>query len=193
MSDRRPIIPTRIIPAGAPLPAPAGPPPPPPRPPAPPSVADPGPDWWHNGSGPYGPPPIHVHHHHVYVDLPPIYLPGHPDPEPVPRWWQRIRIAYNAGLAFLATPLSGPWAWVLIHVRDDGSLTGAWVMALIPLAVLGLWDNVRRAEAAGAHPDLWPPKLRAGLARLLLWAAVIGTVLALPITTLVYLITGVTA
>jgi predicted deacylase len=52
---------------------------------------------------------------------------------------------------------------------------------------------VYRVAAAGAADELWAPKLRAALARLLLWAAVIGTVLALPVTTLVYAITGVHA
>jgi len=114
-----------------------------------------------------------------------------PDPEPGPRWWQRIRYGYNVALAALSLILAGPWAHVLTAVRDEESLAGAWVMALIPLVVLGFIDNARRAEAAGAHPDLWAPKWRAVTARFLLWAAVIGTGLALPITTLVYAITGV--
>ncbi|WP_086765371.1 hypothetical protein [Streptomyces bobili] len=87
--------------------------------------------------------------------------------------------------------MSGPWAWVLQSVRDEQSLAGAWVMASIPLAVLVLLDNARRVEAMAAHHDLWAPKLRAALTRTALWAAVLATVLTLPITTLVYLITGV--
>jgi FtsH-binding integral membrane protein len=114
-----------------------------------------------------------------------------PDPDPVPRWWQRIRWGYNAALAVLSLSLAGPWGALLANVRDDESLAGAWVMALIPLVILGFLDNARRAEAAGAHPDLWAPKWRAALVRFLLWAAVLGTVLTLPLTTLVYALTGV--
>ncbi|MEV0441826.1 hypothetical protein AB0I84_05945 [Streptomyces spectabilis] len=114
-----------------------------------------------------------------------------PEPQPEQRWWERIRIGYNAGLIVLALPVSGPWAWVLASVRDDESLAGAWVMAAVPITVLALLDNARRAEATGANPDLWGPKARAALARLLLWAAVLATVLTLPVTTLVYVLTGV--
>lgn len=189
--SEQPIVPTRVFPAGETLPAPAAPPPPPPVPPAPPSFSDPDPDWWRAGSGLSGPPPpvpvdVHVT---VTVDHGGWLVPA--DPDPVPRWWQRIRIGYNAALILLSMPLTGPWSWVLASVRDEASLAGAWVMALIPLVVLAFLDNARRAEAAGAHPDLWGPKLRAGVARLLLWAAVIATVLTLPITTLVTILTGV--
>ncbi|WCN07332.1 hypothetical protein [Streptomyces sp. M92] len=114
-----------------------------------------------------------------------------PDPEPGPRWWQKIRWGYNLALAFLSLTLAGPWGAVLASVRDEEPLAGAWVMALIPLVVLAFLDNARRAEAAGADPDLWAPKWRAACVRLLLWAAVLGTVLTLPITTLVYVLTGV--
>ncbi|MFD6620069.1 hypothetical protein ACFWFB_33040, partial [Streptomyces albidoflavus] len=108
-----------------------------------------------------------------------------------PRWWQRIRIGYNAALAFLSLSIAGPWAELLTLVRDEESLAGAWVIALIPLVVLGFADNIYRCAAAGAHPDLWPPKVRAAAARLLLWAAVIATGLALPLTTVVQILTGV--
>ncbi|XIG77229.1 hypothetical protein C1N81_30850 [Streptomyces sp. SGAir0957] len=114
-----------------------------------------------------------------------------PDPEPLPRWWQRVRIGYNIALAVLSLTVAGPWAALLTKVREEGTLAGAWVMALIPLVVLGFIDNVRRVEAAGADPDLWPPKLRAAAARLALWAAVIGTGLALPVATAVQILTGV--
>ncbi|MGW4300407.1 hypothetical protein ACWEHT_11580 [Streptomyces sp. NPDC004646] len=193
---RRPITPTRVIPTGQPLPAPAPaapPPPPPPRPPAPPSVRSPDrdPDWWRPPSGPSGPPPPVPVDVHVTVTIDQGGLSVLPGPEPGPRWWQRIRIGYNAALLALSTPLSGPWSWVLAHVRDEESLAGAWVMALIPLAVLTVLDNARRVEAVGAHPDLWGPKWRAALVRLLLWAAITATALTLPITTLAYLMTGV--
>ncbi|KMS69804.1 hypothetical protein ACH49_26060, partial [Streptomyces leeuwenhoekii] len=104
---------------------------------------------------------------------------------------QRIRWGYNIGLALLSLTLAGPWSAVLASVRDEESLIGAWVMAIIPLVVLGFVDNARRAEAAGADPDLWAPKWRAAAVRFLLWAAVIAPALTLPITTLVYALTGV--
>jgi hypothetical protein len=188
-SNRRPIQPTRIIPANAPLPAPAV-PPPPPRPPAPPAVADadPLPDWWQSGSGPSGPPPpvpvdVHVT---VHVDL-----GGDPDPEPDPPWWKRIRWGYHAAMCALALPVSGPWARVLDAVRHDEGLAAAWVMAAVVWALIAVWDNVVRIRARHADPDAWLPKLRAGLARLLLYAAILATTLTLPLTTAVYWITGV--
>ncbi|MFE2457525.1 hypothetical protein [Streptomyces sp. NPDC059402] len=191
MSDRQPIVPTRVIPAAETLPAPVSPPPPPPAPPAPPTAPDPGPDWWRTGSGPSGPPPPVPVDVHVTVTVDHGGWPAVPDPEPVPRWWQRIRWGYNLALAVLSLSLAGPWGALLANVRDEESLAGAWVMALVPLIVLAFLDNARRAEAAGANPDLWAPKWRAALVRFLLWAAVLGTVLTLPITTLVYALTGV--
>ncbi|MEH0574328.1 hypothetical protein QBA54_07490 [Streptomyces sp. B21-108] len=193
MTSREPITPTRIIPAGEPLPlpAPASPPPPPPRPPAPPAVADPYPDWWARGSGPSGPPPpvpvdVHVH---VTIDAGGPLVPV--DSDPGPRWWQRIRIGYNLACAACGLGLSGPWAWVLASVRDEESLAGAWIMAAVPIAVVALLDNARRVEAAAAHPDLWAPKIRAAITRTLLLSLAEATALTLPVTTLVYLITGV--
>ncbi|MEV0115854.1 hypothetical protein AB0H77_21835 [Streptomyces sp. NPDC050844] len=181
MTDK-PITPTRIIPAGAPLPAPVSPPPKPP--------AAPPPAWPPLGSGPPEPPPPIVVHTHVTVDIP-DHLPTPPEPEPRPRWWSRFRPGYNAVCLFLGMPLTGPWAWVLDNVRDEESLAGAWVMALVPLLVLAFADNVYRIAAAGAHPDLWMPKIRAFVARVLLLAAVTATVLTLPIASLVYALTGV--
>ncbi|MYR45069.1 hypothetical protein [Streptomyces sp. SID5910] len=185
-----PIVPSRIIPAGQRLPAPAGPPPPPPVPPDPPALPDSGPDWWRNGSGPPGPPPpapldVHVH---VTIDV-----GGPPDPPPAPPWWRRIRWGYHLGMLTLALPLSGPWAWILADVRDEESLAGAWVMAIVPLALVAVWDNVTRIRARQADPDEWLPRLRAGVARLALYAMATATVLTLPITTLVYALTGVHA
>ncbi|GAA3956835.1 hypothetical protein GCM10022384_07450 [Streptomyces marokkonensis] len=184
MTDRQPITPTRVIPAGQSLPAPVPPPPPPPRPPA-------DPDWWRPGSGPSGPPPPVPIDVHVHIDITPGGPPAIPDPEPGPRWWSRIRIGYNLALAALSLTFAGPWGAFLATVRDEESLAGAWTMAVIPLIVLAVLDNARRVEALHADPDLWAPKWRAALARFLLWTAVIGTVLTLPITTLVYALTGV--
>ena len=64
-------------------------------------------------------------------------------------------------------------------------------MAAVPLTVVALLDNARQVEARGAHPDLWAPKWRAAFMRVLLWALVEATALTLPITTLVYALTGV--
>ncbi|MGV9282134.1 hypothetical protein [Streptomyces sp. NPDC003730] len=191
MTDRQPITPTRVIPAGETLPAPVSPPPPPPVPPTPPIAPESGPDWWRNGSGPPGPSGPFEIHHHYYLAEPAGGPLSVPDPEPGPRWWQRIRIGYNAALAVLSLSLAGPWGALLANVRDEESLAGAWVMALVPLVVVAFLDNARRAEAAGANPDLWAPKWRAAGTRLLLWAAVLGAVLTLPLTTLVYALTGV--
>jgi hypothetical protein len=193
VSGRQPILPTRVIRAGEALPAPAAPPPPPPVPPAPPASppAPPPEDWWRNAPGPSGPAdpvPVDVH---VHVTVDQGGRQSAPDPDPGLRWWQRIRWGYNAALATLSLTLAGPWGAVLASVRDEESLAGAWVMAVIPLIVLGYLDNARRVEAAAAHPDLWAPKWRAAAMRLLLWAAALGTVLTLPITTLVYALTGV--
>lgn len=187
-SPREPITPTRVYPAGegpVPLPVPAS--PPPPRPPAPPAIPDADPDWWRRGSGPpLVPVDVHVH---VTIDQGGPLLPV--DPGPGPRWWQGIRIGYNFALAMLSLTVAGPWSAVLVAVRDEASLAGAWVMALIPLVILGFLDNARQVEARHADPDLWAPKWRAALFRTLLWAAVLATVLTLAITTLVYWITGV--
>jgi hypothetical protein len=90
-----------------------------------------------------------------------------------------------------AFPLSGPWAWVLADVRDTESLAGAWVMAVLPLALVAVWDNAARIRARHADPDEWLPKLRAAAARLALYAGATATVLTLPLTTIVYWITGV--
>jgi hypothetical protein len=188
MTSRKPITPSRIIPAGQPLPqqlpAPASPPPPPPAPPAPPAL----PPWW--AAGPPPPPPPQPVDVYVHVDV--AVTSTDPIPEDSgPPWWGRIRWGYNAGCAAAGFVLCGPWAWVLTSVRDEEGLAGAWVMAVIPLIVLGFLDNARQVEARCANPDLWPPKWRAVLARVLLWAAVEATALTLPFTTAVYWITGV--
>lgn len=116
---------------------------------------------------------------------------GDPDPEPDPPWWRRIRWGYHLGMAVLAFPVSGPWAWVLNDVRHEKNLAAAWVMAAFVWALIAVWDNVCRIRALQAHPEAWLPKLRAFIARLLLYAVITATVLTLPLTTLVYWITGV--
>ncbi|MFC8515501.1 hypothetical protein [Streptomyces sp. NPDC057257] len=195
MTDGKPIVPTRVIPAGTPLPqtlpAPASPPPPPPAPPpAPPVPAQP-PDWWRTGP-PAPPPPVDVYVH-VDVQLPDGHLPAPIEPEPGPRWWGRIRLGYNAACAAAGFAICGPWAWVLAHVRSEESLAGAWVMAVIPLVIAGFIDNARRVEARHADPELWAPRVKAALARVLLWAAAEATALTLPLASIVYAITGVSS
>ncbi|WP_406365254.1 hypothetical protein [Streptomyces sp. NBC_00645] len=171
------------------MPAPAVPPPVPPRPPAPPPPPPPEPDWWRQSAAPPPPPPaVYVQ---VDIALPDGYLPQIPEAEPGPRWWQRRRPGYTAGCLLLAWPISGPWAAVLADVRDTEGLAGAWVMALGPMIVLAFADNVYRVAAAGAADDLWLPKIRAACARILLLAAALATARTLPVTTLVYAVTGV--
>lgn len=190
MSDRRPTTPTRIIPAGEPLPAPGTPPPPPPPlPPLPPAPTGPGPepDWWRDLPRPAVPPqriPLDVHVT-VTIDS------GPPPPPPAPPWWRRIRWGYHAVMCAAALPLSGPWAWVLADVRADTSLAGAWVMAVIPLATVAWWDNAARIQARHADPDLWGPRVRATVARLSLYATAEATALTLPLYSLVIILTGV--
>lgn len=118
-----------------------------------------------------------------------MHLPVPADPEPGPRWWQRLRI----GCAIAGFAVSGPWSWVLDDVRGHGpnGLAGAWVMALTALTVLAVWDNACRIAAKHADPEAWIPKIRAAVARILLWAALIATALTLPVTTIVLFVTGV--
>lgn len=157
-------------------------------PPAPPASPPLPPDRWRTGSGPSGPPPPIPVDVHVTVT---IGAGGPPDPPPDPPWWRRIRWGYHAAMAALAFPLSGPWAWVLAHVRDDTSLAGAWVMAVIPLATVAFWDNAARIQARHADPDLWGPRIRAAVARLALYATAEATALTLPLYSLVIVLTGV--
>ncbi|MER6235937.1 hypothetical protein ABT185_07655 [Streptomyces clavifer] len=190
MADR-PIIPTRIFPAGTPLPTsghlPAAPaPPPPPPPPLSPPVAPPGGEWWRPPPQPAPmavPPPIHI-----YID-PSAWLPA-TEPEPRPSWWARCRPGYNLACILVGLPLTSGWAGVLVDVRDEASLAGAWVMATIPLAIVAVADNHHRI-AARSHPDLWMPRARAAGARVLFGVTTLGAATALPIATIVYAITGV--
>ncbi|MEU3289920.1 hypothetical protein [Streptomyces longwoodensis] len=181
-----PITPTRIIPAGETLPAPAGPPPPP----APPTR--PG-DWWGRGAPPPPPPaprpapvpPEIVVHTTVYLSVP------EPEPEPGVRWWQTFRPGYNLICAAIGSPLAAEWSHVLSDARTTAGLPGAWVIALVPLGFVALVDNVYAVTAANAAPKLWLPRIRAAASRAALWSLIIGTAVALPVLTIVYVITGV--
>lgn len=195
MTTRKPITPTGIFPAGTPLPGSATPPPLPPSPPPPLAAPDP-PERWHRPIPPAPPAPPAVPPIHVHLDIhiaPSAWLPVEPEPEPIPRWYQRIRWGYNAACAAASLPIATPWAAALGACRYEAGLGAAWVLALIPLGITVFADNVRRIEAAGAHPDLLPPKVRAAVCRVLLCAQVIAIGIALPVTTIVYVITGVVA
>ncbi|MFF9088627.1 hypothetical protein ACF1BE_19785 [Streptomyces sp. NPDC014991] len=188
-----PITPTRIIPAGGPLPAPAAPPPPtPPRPPAPPAPPD---DWWDRPARPVPPPPpapvvpsapdIIVH---ASIRLPTV---DEPEPARGVRWWETFRIGYNLACAAASWPLAHLWAGVLADARTEAGIAGAWVIALVPLGVVALVDNVHAVTAANAAPRLWLPRIRAAASRVALWALLIGTAVALPVMTVVHIVTGV--
>lgn len=181
MSDA--ILPSRIIPPGAPLPV---------RPPDPPRTA-PSTDWWNRPPAPPAPrPPVPPPYH-----LPPtgqvdvhVTLSWATEPEPA-AWWQRIRWGYNAACFLCSAPLAAPWAYALASIRDTEGLAGAWTLAAVPLTVLAVLDNARRVEAEHALPGLWAPRIRAAGTRTLLWAGITATAMTLPAATLVYAITGV--
>ncbi|MEE4598241.1 hypothetical protein V2J94_41470 [Streptomyces sp. DSM 41524] len=197
MTAREPITPSAVYPAGTPLPGGiTPPPPPPPSPPPPPPAAPEPPEWWRRPVPPAPPAPPAVPPVHVHVDVhidPSAWLPVQPEPEPLPRWYQRIRWGYNLACAAASLPIATPWAAALGACRYEAGLGAGWVLALVPLSITAWIDNIRRIELAGAHPDLLPPKVRAAIARVLLYAQVIAIAIALPVTTIVYIITGVTA
>jgi hypothetical protein len=126
----------------------------------------------------------------VHVDV--HLVPVEPEP-PLPgvRWWQTWRPIYNTLCAVASAPVAGQWADVLGVVRDEGGLAAAWVVALVPLGVVALVDNVHAVAAANSAEALWLPRLRAAAVRAALWALLIGTAVALPVITVVYVVTGV--
>ncbi|MCI4045114.1 hypothetical protein [Streptomyces sp. TRM75563] len=137
-----PIIPTRIIPGGVPLPSgppptdavppwrePAAPPPPPPA--APPAVATPAPP-------PLPEPQIHVH----------VVLPYEPEPEPTRRerlwaWlrtigrpWQVVGALTLASLPlFDGHSVATLWASAVAEARAEGGQDAGYALALTPLAI----------------------------------------------------------
>lgn len=163
MSDR-PIIPSQIIPAGAPLPArppePGEAPPwrmPPPAPPAPPADLPP----WHSVPPPPG--PIEVR-----VTLVPVEVP---EPEPEPRWWERLwdRLAtWRMAGALLAalTPWMGgqspvgAWSHTVHQARTEASISAAYVIA--GLAVGAAWALDKRTGRAVPRALLVTAALGAG-------------------------------
>ncbi|MFJ4418256.1 hypothetical protein [Streptomyces sp. NPDC088925] len=139
MTDRKPIIPTRIIPGGAPLPGRAPRPgevppwrtPPPPCPPATPPAPPPPP-------APAPPPaPIEVR---VTVDLTPPAQVEEERPGALARLWARIaswRLAVAAGAALLpwlggSSPVTA-WAHTLHTAREEAGLGAAYVIAGVAL------------------------------------------------------------
>ncbi|MCQ6250895.1 hypothetical protein [Streptomyces malaysiensis] len=144
-----PIHPSRIIPPGAPLPAPAA----PPQPPLGPDFVPP----WRAAPPPPPPPPaapppaaIEIHHVHTHVVVP----AAEPEQEREPRWerliaWLRPRQTI-LGLAAAVVPMPGTgnslataWAAALNDARDTGSISGAYVLAGVALGV-ALLINRRR-------------------------------------------------
>ncbi|AMM12347.1 hypothetical protein Salbus254_5919 [Streptomyces albidoflavus] len=150
----RPITPTRVIPAGAPLP---------PRPPDP----DEEPPWWHQRKAPAPPsprapasaapsdppPPIQVH---VTVDLTPVEEPPPPTrTQRVVDWlWDRCTDwrLLSAVLAALApwlngTSPAGAWAATLHDARTEAGLPAAYLLAAAALGIT--WAINRRGRWAG--------------------------------------------
>lgn len=143
VNEPRPITPTRIIPAGAPLPPrppePDEAPPwrqPPPAPPAPPPPPDPWP--------PTPPPgPVEVH---VTVDL-----ASPPEPEPEPSRWQRLTAwlgryvrPWHAviGLALAVVPIPGVgysaatiWHYTVGLGRESFGVGWGYGLGLVPLVL----------------------------------------------------------
>ncbi|GGQ38492.1 hypothetical protein ACFFKE_32335 [Streptomyces mutabilis] len=151
--EPRPVNPTRIIPAGAPLPARAPEPgeappwrtPPPPPPPVVPPAAPP-PDPW-----PAAPPPRPMQ---VHVTLDPA-PPAEPEPEPGPwaRLWERL-VTWRMIAAILAalTPWAaghspvGLWSHTVHDARTEAGILAAYVIAGV--AIAAAWALDRRTGRA---------------------------------------------
>ncbi|MFI1371327.1 hypothetical protein ACH4UY_04855 [Streptomyces longwoodensis] len=142
--DPRPVTPTRVIPAGAPLPARPPepgemppwrmPPPPPPAPAAPP--------W----PGPPPPPPGPIE---VRVTLVPVPLP---EPDPEPHWWERLwdRLftwRMVGALVAALTPWAGGnspagiWSHTVRQARTEASIGAAYVIASVAIAAAWALDR----------------------------------------------------
>ncbi|CUW29675.1 hypothetical protein [Streptomyces reticuli] len=144
----KPVTPSRIIPAGVPLPP--GPPAPgavppwrtPPPPPPPPAPAAP---------APVPPAPVpavvqHVHVHEVVLVVP------EPEPEPRPRLWERLwdwvvtwrmLAAILAALAPWAGGRSpvGIWAHTVHQARDEAGVPAAYVIAVVAIGAAWALDR----------------------------------------------------
>lgn len=182
MPSKKPIQPTAIIPAGAPLPpgspAPGAvppwrtpPPPPPPAPPASPPAPPPPP-----------PPSVVVvrHTHEVLVITP------DPDPDPGPPWWARLwdwLVTWRNLVAIVLALLPwaggrspvGIWAHTLHQARTEASIPAAYIIATV--ALTAAWALDKRTGRA--------------VPRFLLVTALAGSVGALGWFDAITLITGV--
>ncbi|MFD4745029.1 hypothetical protein ACFWOS_06170 [Streptomyces rubiginosohelvolus] len=193
MTDRTPIIPTRIIPGGAPLPAGPPPPgavppwrtpataaaaPPPPPPAAPPAVAVPAPP---------PPEPVHVHHVHVTVQPVPYYEPIEPTRwerlwawvRTIGRPWQLIVALLAAVLPIPATGHSAAstWAYTVNLARTEWGTPYGYALAGLALGLVVL----RIVRHGGTVLRIW-----AGV------VTVIGLISAINLFDVVTLLTGVT-
>lgn len=133
--EPRPITPTRVIPASAPLPArppePGEAPPwrtPPPPPPMPPVPVDPEPRT------------VEVRHTHEIV-----MTWADPDPEPAPRLWERLwdrLVTWRMIAAILAALLPwlggqspvGAWSHTVHQARTEAGIGAAYVIAAVAIA-----------------------------------------------------------
>lgn len=152
MTDK-PIVPTRILPAGAPLPdRPPQPgelppwrmPPPPPAPPA----SPPPPAWPSMGPAPAPPEVMHVIHEVIVTPAPP------PEPDP-PLWarawdwlWDHL-VTWRMLLAIAAALLPwadghspvGVWSRVVHQARTEAGVPAAYVIAAVGLAATWALDR----------------------------------------------------
>jgi hypothetical protein len=138
------IVPTRIIPAGAPLPArPPEPGEAPPwrTPPPPPPVIPPAAPW------PPPPPPSGPIEVRVTVDLAPL-----PEPEPEPGTWSRLwdrLVTWRMISAILAALLPwaagrspvGIWSHTVHQARTEASIGAAYVIAAVALTAAWALDR----------------------------------------------------
>ncbi len=186
-----PIIPTRIIPGGAPLPAGPPPPgavppwrtpaapaaaaPPPPVPPAPPAVTPPAP-----------PPPPQIH---VHVVAAPYFEPIEPEPTRWERLWAWITSLgrpWKLILALLAAVLPVPalghsaastWAYIVGKARAEWGAPYGYALAGLALG----WVVLRTVRHGGTLLRIW-----AGVVTL------IGLIASINLFDIVTLLTGVT-
>ncbi|MCM1972304.1 hypothetical protein [Streptomyces sp. G1] len=151
MTQPRPVTPTRIVPAGAPLPPRPPDPgetppwwqkPPTPPPPAPPAPSDPDPG------------PVEVRHvHHIQL----TWQDPDPDPDPDPPVWARawdLISAWRNLLAVLAALVPwidghspvGLWSHTLHEARTEAGIAAAYILAAVALAAA--WAVDRRTGRA---------------------------------------------
>lgn len=172
-----PILPTRVFPAGEPLPAPpatapSAPPVPPPPPARPPTAK-----MWPPPPPPE-PAPLVVH---VHVLLPEVIAP-----EPEPTWsWDRIKNALQIrrnliGCAVALFPFgywsfTTAWGTVLRQARTPTDIRSAWYLAALVIAVTVTADH-------------WRPRW---YSRAMTCTAVLGTAYMAAPYDIVTLVTGV--